>query len=126
MGEIAAYIKKDKENVFAAEKMIKEGLNAIAVSRLYYAMFYAVEAILLTKKKSFSSHKAVISYFGKEFCKNNIIDAKFHRMLLEMFEARQEADYDPIVEISDEEVKFYVKSVKEFLKEAERHLNLRG
>ena len=41
-------------------------------SRVYYAMFYSVEALLLTEGISVSSHKGVISVFGERFIKTGI------------------------------------------------------
>ena len=36
------------------------------ISRAYYAMFYAATAVLHNNGKSYSSHAAVISAFGKD------------------------------------------------------------
>jgi len=67
MKEVESLIQKAKKYIKSAEKLIKEKDYESAVSRTYYAMFYATEAILLTKCLSFSSHKGVISAFGKYF-----------------------------------------------------------
>jgi uncharacterized protein (UPF0332 family) len=69
MKEVESLIQKAKKYIKSAEKLIKEKDYESAVSRTYYAMFYATEAILLTKGLSFSSHKGVISAFGKYFVK---------------------------------------------------------
>jgi uncharacterized protein (UPF0332 family) len=71
-----------------------------AVSRAYYAMFYLVTAVLLTKGLNFSKHKAVVASFGQYFIKTNIFEAKFHRYLVEAFEQRQIGDYDALEEIT--------------------------
>ncbi|MEX2706693.1 MAG: HEPN domain-containing protein [Candidatus Freyrarchaeum guaymaensis] len=44
------------------------------VSRCYYAMFFLAEAVLLTKGLRASSHKGVISLFGKHFVKTGIFE----------------------------------------------------
>ncbi len=85
-------IEKAQRNIRVAEKLINDDELEIAVSRLYYAMFYCAEALLLSKNLSFSSHKGVIVNFGKEFVKSGIFDERFRKVLQNAFEDRQEAD----------------------------------
>ncbi|MEA3507160.1 MAG: HEPN domain-containing protein, partial [Elusimicrobiota bacterium] len=47
MNEIRPLLEKAEEDIRAAEVLMKENFNRIAVSRLYYAMFYVTEALLL-------------------------------------------------------------------------------
>jgi len=51
-------------------------------------MFYATEALLLTKGLTFSSHQAVISWFGKEFIKTGIFPKKPREHLAVTFDLR--------------------------------------
>lgn len=72
MTEIKNLLARSDRYVKSAKILIEDKDYESAVSRAYYAMFYAVEALLLTKKMSFSSHKAVISAFGEQFVKTGI------------------------------------------------------
>ncbi|ACK66173.1 conserved hypothetical protein [Rippkaea orientalis PCC 8801] len=56
-------------------------------------MFYAIESLLLEKILSFSSHAAVISAFGREFVKTEIIPQEFHRLLINAQDLRNTGDY---------------------------------
>jgi uncharacterized protein (UPF0332 family) len=123
--KIVKLIDKSERNIKAAEKLIKDNELEIAVSRLYYAMFYCAEALLLSKNLSFSSHKAVIVNFGKEFVKTGIFDEKFHKVLQNAFEDRQEADYE-FVEFEKSEVEEYLNLAKEFLETAKKYLGIKS
>jgi uncharacterized protein (UPF0332 family) len=123
--KIVKLIDKSERNIKVAEKLIKDNELEIAVSRLYYAMFYCAEALLLSKNLSFSSHKAVIVNFGKEFVKTGIFDEKFHKVLQNAFEDRQEADYE-FVEFEKPEVEEYLNLAKEFLETAKNYLGLKS
>jgi uncharacterized protein (UPF0332 family) len=90
-------------------------LYGFAVSRAYYAMFYLVTAVLLTKNLNFSKHKAVVAAFGQHFIKTNIFDHKFHRYLVWAFEQRQIGDYEPLEEITEEIADKNIKRAVEFL-----------
>jgi uncharacterized protein (UPF0332 family) len=93
MGEDLGLLNKARENINAAEPLFKEGYIEIASSRAYYAMFYTAEALLSTKGLAFSSHSAVISAFGKEFAKTNLLAQEHHHHLKDAFEIRQVSDY---------------------------------
>jgi uncharacterized protein (UPF0332 family) len=69
MKEIEFLIKRAMRYLKSAEILLKEGDYESSVSRTYYAMFYSAQAMLLTQNLSFSSHKGVISAFGKHFVK---------------------------------------------------------
>jgi uncharacterized protein (UPF0332 family) len=122
--KIVKLIDKSERNIKVAERLIRDNELEIAVSRLYYAMFYCAEALLLSKNLSFSSHKAVIVNFGKEFVKTGIFDEKFHKVLQNAFEDRQEADYE-FVEFEKSEVEEYLNLAKEFLETAKKYLGIK-
>lgn len=125
MNVIKALIKKAEENISASELLLSQGYYNLSIARIYYAMFYIAEALLLTKDLSYSSHKGVISAFGKEFVKTGIFDPKFHKMLIDAFKSRQDADYEPAIEFTKEETEKYIIMAKEFLKEAKKYLKIK-
>ncbi|MBN1937087.1 MAG: HEPN domain-containing protein, partial [Anaerolineae bacterium] len=63
--EIQELLHKAHQSLQVAELLNKEGHLDFAVSRAYYAMFYAAQALLLRHGLSFSGHAAVIGAFGK-------------------------------------------------------------
>jgi uncharacterized protein (UPF0332 family) len=92
--KIKRYLQKARQILEEQKALFDQGFYSGSVSRGYYAIFNLASAILLTKRKEYSSHQAVIANFGKEFVKENKIDAKYHQMLIELFVLRQTADYD--------------------------------
>ena len=103
MKEIKSLIKRAKRYLKSAEILIKEGDYESSVSRTYYAMFYPVQALLLTRNLSFSSHRGVISAFGKYFIKTEIFSKDMGIELNRAFEKRQISDYEYTFVISEEE-----------------------
>lgn len=67
--QLKAMLKKARRYMKSAETLRLEADYDSAISRLYYAMFYCAEALLLTRGLRFSSHKAVISAFAQHFVK---------------------------------------------------------
>lgn len=87
--EMKALLKKAEDSIKGARILFYDELYGFAASRAYYAMFYLVSAILLTKDMSFSKHQAVVASFGQHFVKTKIFEQKFHQYLVEAFEQRQ-------------------------------------
>ena len=60
---IAYRMQQADEAVAAADLDLRGGFERAAVDRAYYAMFYAVLALLVVRKLGTSKHSAAISYF---------------------------------------------------------------
>ncbi|MDM3846464.1 MAG: HEPN domain-containing protein [Aphanizomenon gracile PMC627.10] len=113
--EIMLLLDKSQNSHKASILLLENDFRDLAVGRVYYTMFYIAQAFLLSKNLSFSSHKAVISAFGREFCKNQDIPLKYHRFLIDAQVKRNEADYDISPNISLEEAHEMINNAEEML-----------
>ena len=114
MSEIESLVKRAKKYLKSAEILLNEGDFESSVSRAYYAMFYVVEALLLTEGLSFSSHRGVISAFGEHFIKPGIFPREMGKELNRAFEKRQLSDYEYIFVISRDEAREMLEKGKIF------------
>jgi hypothetical protein len=126
MREIDSLIKRANRYLKSAEILLVEGDYESSVSRTYYAMFYAAQAALLTKNLSSSSHKGVISEFGKHFIKTGIFPREMGRELNRAFEKRQLGDYEYTFVISEDEAEEVLANGKKFVEEIVQHLKEKG
>ncbi|MFZ3066341.1 MAG: HEPN domain-containing protein [Nitrospirota bacterium] len=122
MSEIKSLLSRSKRYMKSADLLIKDGDYESAVSRVYYAMFYCVEALLLTKELAFSSHKAVISAFGQYFVKTGIFPKEMSKSLTKAFEKRQFGDYEFTFVITEEDTKEIIKRGKSFIASVIKYL----
>ena len=125
MKEIQSLIKKAKRFIKTAEMLIKEGDYDSSISRSYYSMFYTVEALLLTKELSFSSHKGVISAFGEHFIKTGLFPKEMGKALNRAFGKRQIGDYDYSSVLSKEEAQEILNDAKKFIGKITEYLELK-
>ncbi|VVB90352.1 HEPN domain protein [uncultured archaeon] len=120
--EITELIKKAKESLGAAKQLLQSGYSDFSASRSYYSMFYAAQALLLTKNLAFSKHSGVISAFGKEFIKNGLLPATLHHFISEAFDIRQVGDYGHVGSVSEETALILIDQAKEFIETIEKYL----
>lgn len=66
------------------------------VNRSYYAMFYAVLALLQDRASIPSKHSGVITLFDVEFVKKGIFPKELSKNLHRAFDMRQESDYKAV------------------------------
>jgi len=94
------------------------------VNRVYYAMFYAVLALLVTEPFQSSKHSGVIGYFNRHFVKEGVFPAKMAKNLNLAFEARQEGDYKEFSELAEDNVKELLANASSFLEETRSYLKI--
>jgi uncharacterized protein (UPF0332 family) len=123
MTETDALIQKANRYIKIAQLLLEDGDFESAVSRVYYAMFYRAEAVLLTKKLSLSSHKGVISAFGKHFIKTGVFNKEMGKELNRAFEKRQLSDYEYTFVITAREAEQMLQRGAEFVDKINRWLN---
>jgi uncharacterized protein (UPF0332 family) len=86
-------------------------------------MFYTAQAFLLGRELRFSKHSAVIAAFGQEFAKDNEALREFHHAIIEAQEARNAADYQIEVNLSEEDVQTHLDRANRFIELAEQTLS---
>jgi uncharacterized protein len=112
---IAYWWEKANESLLSAEREFKASAFVFAVNRIYYAAFYGVCAVLLSKGVTFKKHSAVRSSFHSEFIKTGILSSEWGKYYDQLFRDRQEGDYIPLIEFDHSYIKTQLSRCKEFL-----------
>ena len=113
--EAQLHFVRAAECVEDSRVLIDNERPAAAVARAYYAMFHAATAVLATKGIKRSSHRGILAAFGQYLVKPGLIEQKFHLYLREAFELRQQADYDPIVDVDIQQAKQILEQAIDFV-----------
>jgi uncharacterized protein (UPF0332 family) len=95
-----------------------------AVNRAYYAMFYAVLAVLQYIDKVPRKHSGAIALFDLEFVKKGIFSKQISRNLHNAFESRQTSDYLAATSISREEAEEIIRNATDFVKIIQEYLKI--
>jgi uncharacterized protein len=113
--EIESLLKRSDRYLQTAELLIDEGDFESSVSRTYYAMFFAAQAMLLSMELSYSSHKMTISGFGEHFIKTNVFPKEMGREFNRAFDKRQLSDYYHTFIIDKKDADDLLESGKNFV-----------
>ena len=118
---------RSKNALSAAELLLNKGEKQTflpdVVSKSYYAMFYAANALLLKHGIIRKKHSAVIAAFGEEFVRKGIIDKEYHQTLVKGFEYRGCADYDIFWDTTLDKTKEILRRATDFVKVVEQTIH---
>jgi hypothetical protein len=122
--ELARYRLKQAEESIDEAAFLLQGKKSprSVINRAYYAMFYAVLALLIFEPYTSSKHSGVLGYFNRRFVKPGIFPEELGRIINKAFDLRQRGDYREYEEMSYEQVRpvvdqsrIFVQAVKDYL-----------
>ena len=119
---ISYRMEKSRESIKAAEIMLKSDMLTFPMNRIYYSMFYAVQALLASMEVSFSKHGQVRGYFNRELIKTGILPKVLGQVYSKTFEYRQKFDYVDFSVPEAEMVSEYIEKAMEFHNQIENYL----
>ena len=112
-------LSQAQESLREAQVLLREGMSLRSVmNRLYYAMFYAVLALLQTKQLGTSKHSGANALFDREFVKTGIFPKEMSKALHRAFELRQKGDYLEDLEIARADIDEVTPLAEEFIRMA--------
>ncbi len=126
--ELALYRLHQAEESLDEARFLLEGGKSLrsVINRAYYAMFYAVLALLIFEPYASSKHSGVISYFNKQFVKTGTFPESMGRAINKAFELRQRGDYREFAALIPEQVRPFLAEAEEFIAQVRAHLAAKG
>lgn len=109
-------LERAREAIDEAGILFEAGHLNTYVNRLYYACFYAVSALLLTKDLSTSKHTQLRALLHKEFIRTSLIPTELGKFFDLVFNNRQKGDYSDLVVFHAEQVEDWLENTDEFVK----------
>lgn len=119
---VAAYLSRSHEDIDTAKLLFAHGRYKVALTRAYYAIFYAASAVLLSKGIKRSKHSGVQSAFRQFFIKPGIIEAEYSDIYGAARDARELSDYELWFMPAEEFVKTLIADAERFVARMERYL----
>lgn len=86
-------LARSRREIEAARLLAEGDFAAQAISRAYYAAFYAAEEAVGSLGETRSKHSGVVAAFGKLVVREGGLEEKMGRILRSLFEQKNDADY---------------------------------
>jgi uncharacterized protein (UPF0332 family) len=115
-------LQKSEEALQAAKIMLDKQMFSFAMNRVYYSLYYAVQALLAEQGVAFAKHGQVKGYFNREFIKAGKLPKEIGRFYNKAFEYRQKFDYVDFVSPDQSMVAEYVETAKNVVSQIKLYL----
>jgi uncharacterized protein (UPF0332 family) len=115
-------IETAHKTIDAAKLLAENGFWNSSVNRLYYALFYAVNALLVVNEIYPQSHSGMRSLFALHFIKTEKMDIKYGKLLAQLYDWRQKGDYDNMFDYDSESVMTLFDPVMEMVIQIEKEI----
>lgn len=90
-------------------------MTSAVVNRLYYAAFYAVNALLCQHSLSSKKHGGVQALFNQHFVKKGLVSKSHGELYNKLFSLRQQSDYEDFYRPNPDEVMQMIPQVEAFI-----------
>ncbi len=124
--EVSLYMANAKEMLEAAQLMLDNDFYASAVNRAYYAVFYAANAMLATKRLARNKHSGVISAFREHFVKTGFIESEHSDNYGRIMDHRHVSDYELVPSVDEKQVHDDLRDARKFVERIHQWLYKEG
>ena len=121
--EITALLTRSRSALSEAKLLIDNNYFNAAANRIYYACFYAITALLISNDIKAKTHSGVKQMFGAHFISTGLVSMEAGRLYTEVFEMRQEGDYEFQLFFEAEDVIVLLNPTKQLVTEVEAILS---
>jgi uncharacterized protein (UPF0332 family) len=119
-------LARARETLEEARLMAEANHWHACVNRLYYACFYAVNALLIAQGLSSPKHAGVRSLFGQHFVKTGLVSKDKSDLYNELFARRQETDYKDFCRVDSATVRPWIEQADAFVDAIEKLISVQG
>lgn len=112
-------IERSHATIKEVEFIITGKFWNLAANRLYYALFYICEAVLLSRQLTTSSHAGVSRMMNLHFIKEGLLSEEEGALLARLFRMRQTGDYDDLWDWTEKDIMPLLPDTKKLIAKIE-------
>jgi len=117
-----AHMEKAIRRLRVAEKLLHDGEYEDAISRAYYAIYHAANAVLATINVFPKTHEGLVSEFGKRFVLAGMFPRELGKILADAKAARETYEYSVTATIEKSEAATIFANAQAFVTAIDKFL----
>lgn len=122
--EVVAFrLEKADKDLRAAKTLISSQDWEVAINRLYYAAFHAVSALLFKNDIKVKAHSGAKAMLELHFVKTSLLSVEWGRFYAQLFNERNDSDYEDFALFTAEDVLPLLPQTDEFIDVIKRLIN---
>lgn len=117
-------IEKAKATLTEVADLIRLEHWSGAASRLYYAVFHSICALLIKDNRTVKSHKGAGIAFRQHYIYTHVFPQQYGQLFGQLEALREESDYNCFYDVTSEEVMSRFEPAKEMISAIEKRVTL--
>ena len=118
MNEVSKLLEKADATLEDAEKAYQEEMLVSTVqNRIYYSLYYAAQAALISLGHDVGTHEGVKIKIGEEMVLEGFLDKRWGRFFAQQQTYREQADYQLELDVERQDLKESLNEAQEFIQE---------
>ena len=119
---VALELKKALETYEEIEVLVSANKWSGAANRLYYAVFHAINALLIHDGHSVNTHRGSHAIFNLHYIKTGIFPIEYGRLYNQLQTMREESDYNCVFEVEPEVLKERLEPARNLISKIKERL----
>jgi uncharacterized protein (UPF0332 family) len=116
-------LERADETLIEAKLLAESGHWNTVANRLYYACYYVTIALFVKYDFSASTHSGVKTMLGQHFIKTEILPLEIGKLYNDLFNKRQEGDYQDFQRFDKEIIEPLIKQSENFIETVRQLIN---
>lgn len=120
---VSLELKKANDTFEEIEILVAANKWSGAANRLYYAVFHAINALLINDGHPVNTHKGAHALFNLNYIKTGIMPVEYGKLYNQLQIMREESDYNCVYDVEPEELKKRIEPARLLISRIESYIS---
>jgi len=108
-------LEKSEKTLAEMEVQLQNGLWSLVANRLYYALFHAVSALLISANHEVGTHRGAVNKFSLFYVKTGDFSTAEGKLYSQLQKLREDGDYNCSIDIDQSDVENKISPTRQLI-----------
>ncbi|MBQ6377224.1 MAG: HEPN domain-containing protein [Prevotella sp.] len=122
--QILITLELDKSDKTWEQMQVQVNNNVweMAANRLYYSLFHAVSALLITDRHEVGTHRGAVNQFHLYYIKTSIFTKDEGRLYSTLQKLREDGDYNCYIDVEQKDVESNIEPTRQLIQKIKQYI----
>ena len=122
--QILITLELDKSDKTWEQMQVQVNNNVweMAANRLYYSLFHAVSALIITDRHEVGTHRGAVNQFHLYYIKTSIFTKDEGRLYSTLQKLREDGDYNCYIDVEQKDVESNIEPTRQLIQKIKQYI----
>ena len=115
-------LEKAEKTLIQLDVQLQAQLWEMAANRLYYSLFHAVSALLISDHHEVGTHRGAVNKFSLYYVKEGVFTKEEGRLYSRLQRLREDGDYNCSIDVEQDEVEEKIEPTRQLIEKIKRYI----